>query len=261
MMRFRAAVLDVDGVLIRGGSAIPGAADALKALREKGLKIRIITNNSTRSRITLCKRLKEMGIDVNHGEIISSSSGTANYMQEKFGKGKVFIIGEQGIADELGLAGFDLTLEDDADFVVVGLDRKFHYEKLATALMALRKGARFIATNEDATLPFEHGEKPGAGAIVASLVWCSQRKPEVVIGKPNRFLFDQALSELGTKASETLMVGDRLETDILGANHVGMFGVLVLTGASTESEWRDATREFNPKLVLNSIADLPGKLV
>ncbi|MFH1448227.1 MAG: HAD-IIA family hydrolase [Candidatus Micrarchaeota archaeon] len=260
-MKFKGVVLDVDGVLILGGTAIPGAGEAVKKLREGGLGIRVITNNSTRSRRTLCKRLNELGIDVNEDEVITSSSGTANYLKERFGAGKVFIIGEQGIADELVAVGFELTLEDDADFVVVGLDRQFNYDKLATALNAIRKGARFIATNDDATLPVERGAEPGAGAMVAALIWCSQKKPEAVVGKPNSFLFEQALKELGTKAEETLVVGDRLETDIVGGNDLGMVTVLVLTGASTEEEWKRAEKGYNPRLLLKSIADLPEKVV
>jgi len=259
-VRFKAAVLDLDGVLMLGSDAVPGAQSALKKLRGYGLRIRIITNNSTKSRSALRRHLFENGFVVEEEELITSASGTAHYLKERFGGGRVYVIGEEGLAEELDRAGFDLVPDESADFVVVGLDRNFTYKKLAIALNALRKGARFIATNEDATLPVEFGAMPGAGAMVAALIWCSQKKPEAVIGKPNLFLFEQAIRELETKPEETLLVGDRLETDILGGNDLGFFTVLVLTGASTEKDSERAHADYKPKLVLKSFAELPEKL-
>lgn len=259
-MRFKAVILDLDGVVIRGNETIPGAPEALKRMRELGVKIKFITNNSTRSRSNLRRHLLEFGVTVNEEELITSASGTANYLKERFGGGRVFIIGEEGLSEELDRAGFDLVADENAEFVVVGLDRNFTYAKLAIALRAVKKGARFIATNEDATLPMEFGMNPGAGAMVAALVWCSQKKPEIIVGKPNLILFEQALQELGTKPVETLLVGDRLETDILGGNDMGFYTVLVLTGASSEEDIKKSSDEHLPKLVLKSIAELPEKM-
>jgi 4-nitrophenyl phosphatase len=259
-MRFKACILDIDGVLALGDSAVEGAGEALKKLRGMGLPFRLITNNSTKSRRTLKKRLFELGISVSEEELITSGSGTATYLREHFGGGKVFMIGEEGLSEELDRAGFDLVSDEHANFVVVGLDRNFTYNKLAIALKAIRNGARFIATNEDATLPVEYGALPGAGAMVASLIWCAQKKPELVIGKPAPYLFEEALKELGAKAGEVLAVGDRIETDILGGNDMGFYTVLVLTGASNEEDAKGLKGEFLPKLVLKSIAELPERI-
>ncbi len=259
-MRFKAALIDLDGVLLLGEDAVPGAPEALKELRSLGLKVRLVTNNSTRSRSALKRHLLENGFLVSEDELVTSAFGAATYLRERFGGGRVFIIGEEGLAEELDRAGFDLVADESADFVVVGLDRNFTYKKLDTALQAVRRGARFIATNDDSTLPHGSGASPGAGAMVAALVWSAQKKPEAVIGKPGTFLFEHALKELGEKAEDTLLVGDRLETDIVGGNDLGMYTVLVLTGASTEAEVSTASPDFQPKLVLKTIAELPEKL-
>ncbi len=259
-MGFKAAVIDLDGVLVLGNDAVQGAPAAIKRLRELGLKLRFMTNNATRSRRMLKKYLFENGFSIEEEELMSSAYCAASYLREKFGNGRVFIIGEEGLAEELDRAGFDLVADEGADFVVVGLDRHFTYEKLAIALRALKRGARFIATNEDATLPTESGPLPGAGSMVASLVWASQKKPDVVVGKPYLLMFEQALKELGTKAEETLLVGDRLETDILGGNDMGLYTVLVLTGVSTRADIENSGPDYKPKLILDSIAQLPEKL-
>ncbi|MFH1470498.1 MAG: HAD-IIA family hydrolase [Candidatus Micrarchaeota archaeon] len=259
-MGFKAAIIDLDGVLVLGEATVPGAPEAVKRLRQAGLKLRFLTNNATRSKRMLKKYLSENGLLVEEEELMSSASCAATYLNEKFGKGRVFIIGEEGLAEELDRAGFDLVADDVAEFVVVGLDRRFTYDKLTIALRALKRGARFIATNEDATLPTESGPLPGAGSMVASLVWASQKKPDVVVGKPYLLMFEQALKELGTKAEETLLVGDRLETDILGGNDMGLYTVMVLTGASSKEDAEKAEPDYKPKLILKSIAELPEKL-
>ncbi len=259
-MDFKASAIDLDGVLVLGRDAVPGAPAAVKKLRDMGLKLRFLTNNATRSRRMIRKYLFENGFSVEEEEIMSSAYCAASYLKERYGKGRVFIIGEEGLAEELDRAGFDLVMDDGADFVVVGLDRRLTYEKLAIAFRALKRGAKFIATNEDATLPTESGPLPGAGSMVASLVWAAQRKPDIVVGKPYLLMFEQALKELGTKAEETLLVGDRLETDILGGNDMGLYTVLVLTGASSKEDVEKAGPDYKPKLVLNSITELPEKL-
>ncbi|MFH0818210.1 MAG: HAD-IIA family hydrolase [Candidatus Micrarchaeota archaeon] len=259
-MKFKAAILDLDGVLLLGDDAVPGAPAAVKKLREMGLKLRFMTNNATRSRRMLKKHLSENGFVVEEEELMTSAYGAANYLRERFGSGRVFMIGEEGLSEELDRAGFDLVMDDKADFVVVGLDRHFTYEKLSIALRAIKNGARFIATNDDATLPTRSGLLPGAGAMVASLVWCSQKKPDVVVGKPYLLMFEQALKELETKAEETLLVGDRLETDILGGNDIGLHTVLVLTGVSTREDADKAGPDYKPKLIIDSVEKLPEKL-
>jgi 4-nitrophenyl phosphatase len=246
-----AYILDLDGVVYHGRTVIPGACESIDRLRSSGSRVVFLTNNATRTREDIASRLKDMGIPCSAGDVISSAYATSVYIFEQYGSSTIYPVGEQGLVEELKRAGHMIN-GLDADYVVAGLDREFTYEKLTHALDLLMNGAGFIATNTDAMLPTENSFLPGAGSMVAAIQAASGVVPEV-IGKPNKPIMDVLLKEYGLKSEECVMVGDRLETDILAGNRAGMRTVLVLTGASGIKDIESSG--IQPDTVLDSIAD------
>ncbi|NYZ78543.1 HAD-IIA family hydrolase [Candidatus Micrarchaeota archaeon] len=252
-------IFDLDGVVYVGKTPVEGAVGTFAYLRETGKKVRFITNDSSRKRVSYFAKLRDMGIECSKDEIINSSQGVAIYLENKYKEGKCFVVGEEGLVDELTQHGFEVVEGKDgerADFVVVGVDSGFDYEKLTIALRAVKNGARFIAANPDVSRPREDGLVPGAGAMVAALEACSEIMPEAVIGKPNPMLFDIAVKEMGLRESEVAGVGDRIDTDIVGGNRFGLYTILVLSGITKKEDLKSLRGEKKPKLVLKSIAEL-----
>jgi len=230
LTKYSVFLLDVDGVLLRDSVAIPGSREALEELRKRG-RVVLLTNNSTRSRRETAQRLSSLGLSVSPDEVMTSSYVAARYLHERFGPCRVWVIGEAGLTEELACAGHHLVEPDEADWIVAGMDQKLTYRKLALALQGLLKGARFLATNRDATFPTPDGLVPGAGAVVGAIEGMGF-PPEQVVGKPSAIAFHIALEAAGAPPEQALMVGDRLETDILGAQRVGLDTALVLSGVS-----------------------------
>lgn len=245
-------ILDLDGVIYYGMTIIPGADDAIDRLRDTGSRVVFLTNNATRSRESIAGKLTDMGIRCTGRDVISSAYAASMYIKDQFGPSTIYPIGEQGLVEELVRAGHRIA-DHDVELVVVGLDREFTYHKLTAGMDYLKNGAVFIATNTDALLPTEHGFLPGAGSMVAALKAASGTEP-VVIGKPNRPIMDILLREYGLSSKDCIMVGDRLETDILAGIRAGMRTILVLTGASGLDDI-DASG-IRPDAFLNSIADI-----
>jgi 4-nitrophenyl phosphatase len=251
----RAAVFDLDGTIFIGKTAIPGAREALALLREQGVATLFLTNAGTRSRAGVAEKLSSLGFAARPEEVYCGSYILAKHISAKYPGKKVFIVGEPGLAEELRLNGVPVSESADAGIVAVCLDRTLTYEKLAKAHVLLRKGALFLATNKDHVFPIEDGTMPGAGAIVAALEFSSERTPYIV-GKPNTLAFELMRAEHGILAAETVMVGDRLDTDVAFARNCGMKSALVLTGNSK----REDIGDLKPDYVLNTVAELPGKL-
>jgi|YNPNPStandDraft_1061719.scaffolds.fasta_scaffold102144_1 4-nitrophenyl phosphatase len=252
LAHIRNLLIDMDGVLYRGQTALPGAAELIAFLKERGLGYLLVTNNATMSQAQFSDKLRKMGIEVPPEAIMTSSLATASYLATIAPPGtKVNVVGEEALVKELEKRGFVIAGRD-AQYVVCGLDRTLTYEKLATATIAIRRGATFIGTNADKTYPLEKDLIPGAGSILASLIAATDVQP-MVIGKPEPAMFQQALALLGAKAEETAMLGDRPETDILGGHRAGLATILVLTGVST----REAVErcEVQPDLI---VEDLPA---
>jgi HAD superfamily hydrolase (TIGR01450 family) len=259
LSRKKGFIFDLDGVVWVGKTPVEGAAGVFAYLREKGKKVRFITNDSGGKRVSYVAKLRGMGIECDIDEIITSSQGVAVYLKDKYKEGKCFVVGEEGLADELTQHGFEVVEGrggERADFVAVGVDSKFSYEKLTTALRAVKNGAKFIASSLNVSRPWEEGIVPGALAMVAALEACSETKPEVVIGKPNGMLFDIAAKGMKLKNSEVAEVGDQLDTDIVGGNRFGFYTVLILTGIAKKEDLKKLKGMEKPDLVLNSIADL-----
>ena len=259
-MLVRTFVFDLDGVVYRGKLPLPGAAETIDALKGLGHNIYYFTNNSTKTRASFIKKLADMNIESDDAHIMTSSYATAIYLKSKGACGKsVYAVGQTGIIEELEAIGMQIVddpKEVKTDYVVVGLDRKFDYRKLSKAQHAILKGAEFIATNCDATFPMENGQvAPGGGSIVAAVEAASGTKP-LLIGKPEVQGMRDLMELAQTTPNRTVVVGDRLDTDILAGNRVGAKTVLVLTGVTTKDELAEAAPELQPDIVIDSLPEI-----
>lgn len=231
----RALCLDMDGVLYRG-HALPGAAEVTAVCEELDLDYLCLTNNSSQLPERFEERLAALGITMPAAHIITSSTAAATVLRDRFPAGTtVCAIGMEGLRAALFADGYFVPAAAEAQVVVVGVDFEVTYEKLKVATLALRRGAVFIATNADRTFPSAEGLIPGAGTLVAALQAASDRVP-TVIGKPQPAMFEAALLRLGCAPHEVLMVGDRLDTDIAGAQALGINTAYVATGVSSWEE-------------------------
>lgn len=262
MSRFtgvRGVVLDMDGVLWRGGQVIPQAPAFLDHLRARGIPFALATNNSGESPAQYEAKLTRLGLgEVPIERVITSGVVTAHYLKAHLPAGSpVYVVGGDGLKALIAEAGFELT-ERDAVAVVAGIDRTFTYEKAWQATRLIRGGALFVGTNPDATFPMPDGLSPGAGSILAMLATAGGRPP-LVMGKPAAPMFDEALSILGTTPAETLMIGDRYDTDIIGATQAGLRTALMLTGIETR-ETLAGYGDLGDTRVYETLADLQVEL-
>ncbi len=238
--RYRALLVDMDGVLWRGQEPIE---ENLKVLRALDLPMVFLTNNSTTTRARYLERLRALGLEVPETHVLTSGYAAALWLKRR-GILKTFVIGEEGITQELELLGIRYETDSDAvlqrgyqpEAVVVGLDRRLSYAKLWAGQRSIQKGALFVATNTDATFPTETGPAPGAGAVVSALQTAAGREPHIVIGKPQPQMFRLALEILKVEPEQALMIGDRWDTDIVGARRLKIPALLVLTGVTSADE-------------------------
>jgi 4-nitrophenyl phosphatase len=244
-------VLDLDGVVFLGCEVIAGSAEALSALSQAGWRILFATNNGTRSIDDIAERIaSQTGFAPDPDLIITSGLAAAGMLS--VGDQPVYVVGERGLHTIFAHAGIAVTSDPgEAAAVVVALDREFSYDRLADASVAVRGGARFVATNTDHTFPTPTGQVPGAGALVAAVSTAAGREPEVA-GKPHMPMIEAVSKRLGP--GETWMVGDRPETDIAFAATAGWRSVLALSGVTERAEL--VPPELQPDLVVESIADL-----
>jgi 4-nitrophenyl phosphatase len=253
-------IFDMDGVIYRGNRPIEGARELVNLLHEMDVPFVFLTNNSTKTPEMYREKLLEMGIDVPAERIVTSGLATRLYMERHLQPGRVFVIGGEGLLEEMKHLGWGVIGTEDArkglwrdvKHVVVGLDPGLTYEKLKYGTLAIRNGASFIGTNPDTTYPAEEGLYPGAGAIIAALRASTEREP-VIIGKPNEPVYEVVMEKLG-KVEEVWMVGDRLDTDVAFAKRFGMKAVMVLTGVSTLGDVEKS--EIKPDLVVPSVREL-----
>lgn len=248
--RYDAIVCDIDGVLARGLRPVEGAPQTLRRLRELGIPLRLLTNNASRTPAEVARWLDGLGFDIAAADVLTSSVAVAALLDPGT---RCLVVGTCGLREPLSERGCVLVDDpEDAQAVVVGIDLDLTYDKLRRAASALHRGARFLATNTDRTFPTEDGLWPGNGAVIAFLEAASDRTPEVA-GKPHLPLFDAAAAQLGAP-QRLLMVGDRLETDILGAQNAGWDTAVVLTGVSRRE---DVERHLPaPTYVLDDISGL-----
>ncbi len=250
----RALIVDMDGVLWHGPQPLPGFADFFHTLRERKLRFILATNNSSLTVDQYVAKLARMGAHVAKDEILTSGVASAWYMAERSNPAatRVFVIGEDGLRLPLAERGFVLTdlYEMPAHYVVVGMDRGLSWDKLATASLNIRAGAVFIGTNPDRTFPTERGITHGNGAVLAALEVATEVAP-IIIGKPEPLMYRQAMKLLGCDPSETLAIGDRVETDILGAVRANIRSILVLSGVCTEADLEGL--DYRPTWVMPDI--------
>jgi arabinose operon protein AraL len=248
-------VLDLDGTVCVGEQLIDGTEEALEGLRRLGCRVTFVSN-SIDGREIYAARLRRHGISVELDDILTATEALRLYLQENVPGATLYAISDPPLRETLSQ---EFAFSDDPqriDVVVASADRSFDFAKLNTAFQALKRGARFVATNRDATAPTQDGEIPDAGAVIGALEACSRRQVEQVVGKPSSFMAKRALERLGCSASQTLMVGDRIETDIVMGREAGMVTALVLTGVSRPEALTES--RVQPDFVLRSVRYLPG---
>ncbi len=258
-----ALIIDMDGVLWHGTQPMPGLTDFFQTLDDLQIPFILATNNASLTPEQYVSKLAKMGVTITKKQILTSGTATALYLSKQVNptETRVFVVGEDGATQPLIDHGFTLTglyeVNNDsdtskkgADIVVCGKDETLTWAKLATATLNIRAGAKFIGTNADTTLPTEHGITHGNGAILAALEVATGVSP-TIIGKPEPIIYQQALALLGVDPDKTVAIGDRLETDILGAVRTGIRSIMVLTGISTEADLKESA--YQPTWVMPDI--------
>ncbi|MEW4527507.1 MAG: HAD-IIA family hydrolase [Maioricimonas sp. JB045] len=245
-------LIDMDGVIYRGSELIPGADRFLNQLLEQEIPFLFLTNNSQRTCRDVAKKLDRMGIPVDERHIFTCAMATARFLADQKPNGTAYVIGEGGLLQALHLNGY-AVVDHDPDYVVVGEGRAFNFEMLETAVRLINNGAKLVATNLDPNCPTPSGSRPGCGATVALLEAATGRKA-FSVGKPSPIMMRSARKELGLSAGETTMIGDTMETDILGGVQMGYRTILVLSGSTSRADLVNFA--YRPDQVVESIADL-----
>lgn len=256
--RYGGFIIDLDGVVYLLHEEIPGSIKTLKYLQDHSIPFVFLTNNSMASPESYSQKLEGFGISVSPRQIVTSPQALMRYLERNYDlEGmSAFLIGEEGLKTEIEKSGLDFVSGEEArkaDFVIVGLDRRFDFQKLCDAAVAIRNGATFLATNGDVTYPTPQGLLPGAGSIVAAISAASGGEPYVA-GKPNPIMIELALERMGVSGREALMIGDRLETDIEAGLRAGVDTMLVLSGVSSEKDV--AETGMKPTYIVSRLEDL-----
>jgi NagD protein len=243
---------DMDGVLVHEEQAIPGAAEFVRRLRDRGRPFLLLTNNSIYTPRDLQARLARGGIEVPEESIWTSALATAQFLDEQRPGGTAYVVGEAGLTTAMHSIGYVLS-ERDPEYVVLGETRTYSFEAITTAIRLIERGARFIATNPDPTGPSTQGPVPATGSVAALISRATGVQPYFV-GKPNPLMMRSALNRIDAHSESTVMVGDRMDTDIVSGLEAGLRTILVLTGSTR----RDAVDRFpyRPTNVVDSVADL-----
>jgi NagD protein len=247
-------LMDMDGVLVHEEHIIPGADAFIAELTARDANFIVVTNNPIYTRRDLRARLRATGLDIPEERIWTSALATAQFLHNQRPGGTAFVIGEVGLTTAMHEAGYVLT-DRNPDYVVLGETRNYSFEQITTAIRLIGAGSRFVATNPDPTGPSRAGVLPAAGAVAALIEKATGRTPYFV-GKPNPLMMRSAMRAIGAHSENTLMIGDRMDTDVIAGLESGMPTVLVMTGISSLETV--AQYPFRPTLVINSVADLVG---
>jgi NagD protein len=245
-------LIDMDGVVYRGNQLIPGAERFIADLLQLDLPFFFLTNNSQRTRRDVVTKLRRLGINVDEKHIFTCAMATARFLAHQKPGGTAFVIGEGGLLNALHENGYSVV-DHDPDYVVIGEGRAVTYEMMERAIRMVLGGAKLIATNLDPTCPTQDGLRPGCGALVAMIETATGRKA-FSVGKPSAVMMRAARKELGLDAIRTTMIGDTMETDILGAVQLGYRAILVLSGGTSREDL--AAFAYRPDMIVDSIADL-----
>jgi NagD protein len=243
-------LIDMDGVIYRGHHLIPGAERFIHQLRSDNVPFLFLTNNSQRTRLDVATKLQRMGIAVEEEHVFTCAMATARFLAAQKPGGTAFVIGEGGLLNALHTNGYAIV-DRDPDYVVVGEGRTLNFEMVEAALGMILAGAKLVATNMDPNCPTQHGIRPGCGAIVAMLEAAAGVKA-FSVGKPSPLMLRAARKELGLTTDQTIVIGDTMDTDILGGAQLGFKTVLVLSGGTQRADL--ARYAFRPDKVVDSIA-------
>ncbi|MEV0058716.1 HAD-IIA family hydrolase [Nocardia sp. NPDC050718] len=246
---------DMDGVLVHEDQLIPGADEFLAELRDNEIPFLVLTNNSIRTPRDLQARLRQTGLDIPEESIWTSALATATFLDDQRPNGTAYVVGESGLTTALHEIGYVLT-DVDPDYVVLGETRTYSFEAITTAIRLIDRGARFIATNPDATGPSRDGVLPATGSVAALITHATGKDPYYV-GKPNPLMMRSALRRIGAHSQTTVMIGDRMDTDVISGLEAGLRTILVTSGISTKTSVEKYP--FRPTLVVDSVADLIGR--
>jgi NagD protein len=253
-METRKSILtDMDGVLVLGRTPIPGAAEFIERLIAQERRFLVLTNNSMYAPAVLSHRLERIGLPVPADHIHTSAVATAKFLDAQHPRGTAFVIGEEGLYEALEDIGYTFS-ERDPDYVVLGETHDYNFDRITAAIRYILAGARFIATNPDVSGPGEEGLVPATGAVAALIQSVTSIAP-YFIGKPNPLMIRTALRRLGEHSQNTIMIGDRMDTDILIGLESGLETVLVLTGVTTRAMLQRFP--YQPARIVDSVADLP----
>ena len=252
---YRGYVFDLDGTVYLGDALLPGAGETIARLRALGCRTVFLSNNPTHPPEDYAAKLTHLGLPTAVEDILISTQVLVRFLQARMPGARLFVIGEEPLVRALGAAGFEIVGEAArTDVVVASFDRTFAYPKLQVAFDAIRAGARFFATNGDRYCPVPGGGQPDAAAVIAAVEACTGVTCEAIVGKPSREMIDAVLALLDLPASECLMTGDRIETDIKMGLEAGMDAALTLTGATTAAML--ARSAIEPTYVLERLDDL-----
>lgn len=250
MRVYKNYLMDMDGVLVRGRTAISGAGDVIARLNDQGIPYLVLTNNPIYTPRDLSHRLQTAGLHVPEDRIFTSALATARFLKAQMGQGKAYVIGESGLTDAIHSIGYVIT-DHNPDYVVLGETHGYNYANITTAVRLISAGARFVATNPDASGPSEEGLVPACGAMAALIEKATGVAP-FFVGKPNPLMMRSALNYLGVHSEDTVMIGDRMDTDIVSGVNSGVETVLVLTGVTRFEEIERFP--YRPTHVAESIA-------
>ncbi|PKO07221.1 MAG: haloacid dehalogenase [Chloroflexi bacterium HGW-Chloroflexi-3] len=250
-----AIMIDIDGTLMRGNLALPGLVEFFNFLIAHNIRFQVASNNATKTLSAYQQKINAFGANLSMDNILTCSTVTALYLQNKYPGGKVYMIGQSGLEEALTQVGIQIIdgMNGKADAVVVGGDYSLTYEKLKYASLHIQQGAEFIGTNPDLLYPTDEGLVPECGMTLVALETATQVKP-VIMGKPNASMFEQGMKKMGVQPNETAMLGDRLETDIQGGKNAGMKTILVETGVDNQETV--ISKGIQPDLVVEDLFEL-----
>jgi NagD protein len=248
----KAYLIDMDGVLVRGSRLVPGADEFINRLLDADASFLVLTNNSSYTPHDLCERLRATGLEIPAEAIFTSAMATARFLDQQRPRGRAYVIGDAGLTTALHEVGY-VTTEHNPDYVVLGETSSYSFPHIAAAARLVAAGARFIATNPDVSGPADQGMVPATGALAALITTATNVKPYFV-GKPNPLMMRSALRQLGTHSEDTVMIGDRMDTDMVAGIESGMGTILVLTGVTRREDIDKFP--YKPDRVAESVAEI-----
>ena len=260
---FKGFIFDLDGTVYLSDRLIPGADNLIRLLRESGRKVVFLSNKPIQTREDYSAKLTRLGIPTQPDEVINSTFVMTHYLKKIAPQAKLFVVGETPFIEELKRAGFIIVeAPKEIEYVVVAFDRTFDYRKLNIAFQAIKLGAHFVATNPDRTCPIEGGEIPDCAGMIAAIEAVTQKKVEVIVGKPSPLMIQAAMEIMGLRPKDCILIGDRLETDIKMGKESGIATGIVLTGVTDEQALKEIKHtSIQPDFVFQSIADVENLLI